>query len=173
MLQQRGLAHPRLTAQDKRAALALAGLRQKRLEPGALLPTERALCERYGVSRTTVRQALQELLVDGRLYRLQGKGTYVARPKVVQTLALTSYTEDMQGSFETRACAAGRGGVCLQQVAPVRPINWQDDSDAFTLIGDPAWSIPCCKLCIPCIGFLSVAGVASTLVPDRAWLHCS
>ncbi|MGI5239859.1 ricin-type beta-trefoil lectin domain protein [Dactylosporangium sp. CA-139066] len=50
------------------------------------------------------------------------------------------YTEDMQGSFETRACAAGRSGTCLQQVAPQRPINWQDDSDAYTLIGDPAWN---------------------------------
>ncbi|WP_432974306.1 RICIN domain-containing protein [Dactylosporangium sp. CA-233914] len=50
------------------------------------------------------------------------------------------YTEDMQGSFETRACAAGRSGTCLQQVAPQRPINWQDDSDAYTLIGDPAWT---------------------------------
>ncbi|MEV0569805.1 ricin-type beta-trefoil lectin domain protein [Dactylosporangium sp. NPDC050588] len=45
------------------------------------------------------------------------------------------YFEDMQGSFETRACAAGRAGTCLQQVAPTRPINWQDDSDAFTLAG--------------------------------------
>jgi O-glycosyl hydrolase len=50
------------------------------------------------------------------------------------------YTEDMQGSFETRACAAGRSGTCLQQVAPQRPINWQDDSDAFTLFGDSNWT---------------------------------
>jgi hypothetical protein len=50
------------------------------------------------------------------------------------------YFEDMQGSYETRACAAGRTGTCLQQVAPQRPINWQDDSDAFTLVGDPAWN---------------------------------
>ncbi|MEU4218533.1 ricin-type beta-trefoil lectin domain protein [Actinoplanes sp. NPDC026623] len=53
--------------------------------------------------------------------------------------ALPRYTEDMQGSYEVRACAAGRSGNCLQQVAPVQPINWQDDSDAFTLIGDPSW----------------------------------
>jgi O-glycosyl hydrolase len=53
--------------------------------------------------------------------------------------ALPRYTEDMQGSYEVRACAAGRSGRCLQQVAPVQPINWQDDSDAFTLIGDPSW----------------------------------
>lgn len=50
------------------------------------------------------------------------------------------YTEDMQGSFETRACAAGRSGQCLQQVAPQRPINWQDDSDAYTLFGDSGWT---------------------------------
>jgi O-glycosyl hydrolase len=54
--------------------------------------------------------------------------------------ALPRYTEDMQGSYEVRPCAAGRGGQCLQQVAPVQPINWQDDSDAYTLIGDPSWA---------------------------------
>jgi len=50
------------------------------------------------------------------------------------------YVSDMQASYEVRDCAAGRTGKCLQQVAPVQPINWQDDSDAFTLVGDPAWS---------------------------------
>ena len=66
------------------------------LPEGSPLPTERVLAEEYGVSRTTLRQALADLLVEGRVYRLQGKGTFVARPKVVQTLALTSYTQDMQ-----------------------------------------------------------------------------
>jgi hypothetical protein len=50
------------------------------------------------------------------------------------------YVSDMQGAFEVQPCAAGRRGMCLQQMAPVRPIEWQQDSDAFTLAGDPSWT---------------------------------
>jgi hypothetical protein len=50
------------------------------------------------------------------------------------------YVSDMQGSFEVEPCAAGRSGKCLQQMADTKPIEWQDDSDAFTLLGDPSWS---------------------------------
>ncbi len=46
----------------------------------------------------------------------------------------------MQGSFEARPCADGRSGQCVQQVTPVKPIEWQDDSDAFSLLGDPTWT---------------------------------
>ena len=49
------------------------------------------------------------------------------------------YASDMQGSFEIEPCV-GRPGKCLQQMAPVKPIEWQDDSDAFTLLGDPNWA---------------------------------
>ncbi len=49
------------------------------------------------------------------------------------------YVSDMQGSFEVQPCA-GRAGKCLQQMAPIKPIEWQDDSDAFTLVGDSSWS---------------------------------
>jgi O-glycosyl hydrolase len=49
------------------------------------------------------------------------------------------YLADMQGAFEVRGCAGGRSGQCLQQVAPVKPLEWQGDSDAYTLLGDPTW----------------------------------
>ena len=66
------------------------------LPPGTAVPPERSLATEFDTSRTTVRQALQELVVEGRLERIQGKGTFVAKPKVSQALQLTSYTEDMR-----------------------------------------------------------------------------
>ncbi|WP_269821919.1 GntR family transcriptional regulator [Nocardia asteroides] len=63
-----------------------------RLDEGAQLPSERELALRFEVSRETVRQAMRELLVAGRIQR-RGRGTVVARPKLVQPLALGSYTE--------------------------------------------------------------------------------
>ena len=62
---------------------------------GTMLPTERDLAERFAVSRTTVRQAIAELVVEGRLERTQGSGTYVAEPKLIQLRQLSSFTEDV------------------------------------------------------------------------------
>jgi len=63
-----------------------------RLEEGDTVPPERELAARFEVARETVRQALRELLVQGRIRR-QGRGTVVSRPKIVQPLSLRSYTE--------------------------------------------------------------------------------
>ena len=48
---------------------------------GDKLPTEREMCELFGVSRITVRQALSELAHDGWVQRVQGRGTFVCAPK--------------------------------------------------------------------------------------------
>lgn len=67
-----------------------------RLNVGDRVPSERELADRFKISRMTVRHALTELVNEGTLYRHQGKGTFVAKPKIRQGLAgLTSFTEDM------------------------------------------------------------------------------
>lgn len=62
---------------------------------GDRFPPERELAARFGVARETVRQAVHELLVEGRIER-RGRGTVVSRPKLVQPLSLKSYTEGAQ-----------------------------------------------------------------------------
>ncbi|MFL6563012.1 MAG: GntR family transcriptional regulator, partial [Bacillus sp. (in: firmicutes)] len=67
------------------------------LRPGDALPPEREYAENYQISRMTVRQAFTQLVNDGYLFRLQGKGTFVAERKIEQPLqGLTSFTEDMK-----------------------------------------------------------------------------
>ncbi|MGX1811855.1 GntR family transcriptional regulator [Nocardia sp. NPDC055321] len=62
------------------------------MTPGESFPAEREIAERFDAARETVRQAMRELLVAGRIER-RGRTTIVARPKVSLPLAMGSYTE--------------------------------------------------------------------------------
>lgn len=65
--------------------------------PGTQVPSERELCEQFKISRITVRQAISKLVTEGRLIRTQGRGTFVAYPRIQQQLTnLTGFTQDMQ-----------------------------------------------------------------------------
>jgi GntR family transcriptional regulator len=66
------------------------------LAVGQAIPSERQLTSDLGVSRLTVRAALDELVRDGYLDRRHGSGTYVTEPKIAQPLSLTSFSEDMR-----------------------------------------------------------------------------
>lgn len=60
------------------------------------VPGENELQKIYNVSSITVRKALTDLVNEGYLYRIQGKGTYVAKPKINRLLNLMSFTDEMK-----------------------------------------------------------------------------
>ena len=100
------------------------------LEVGQAIPSERQLSQELGVSRLTIRAALDELVRDGYLDRRHGSGTYVTEPKISQPLTLTSFSEDMRrrgmhpGSRTlslTTTLAGARLGRLLH-VSPSEPI---------------------------------------------------
>lgn len=68
------------------------------LRPGDSLPTEAELSVQFAISRSTVRQAMAELVHEGYLYRQKSKGTYVSLPKLSQKFAMSiqSYQDEMK-----------------------------------------------------------------------------
>jgi GntR family transcriptional regulator len=91
---------------DRQNALSLADQVRARLEqavhdgelrPRERIPSERELSQHLGVSRMTVRAALQDLVAGGALYTIRGRGTFVAELRLEQPLGgLTSFTQDAE-----------------------------------------------------------------------------
>jgi GntR family transcriptional regulator len=88
------VAQPRVTKQSEARTRVLDLI--DRLGVGDAIPSERQLTVDLGVSRLTVRAALDELVREGYLVRRRGSGTFVSEPKIAQELTMTSFTDDMR-----------------------------------------------------------------------------
>jgi GntR family transcriptional regulator len=67
------------------------------LIPGDQIPSENELTDQYNVSRNTARLAISSLILDGLVYRIKGRGTFVAAERLRYGLMrMSSFTEDMR-----------------------------------------------------------------------------
>ena len=102
----------------------------EQLGVGEAIPSERQLSTDLGVSRLTVRAALDDLVREGYLVRRRGSGTFVSEPKIAQELTMTSFSEDMRRrglhpesrTLELRVVPAGARLGRFLHVSPSEPI---------------------------------------------------
>lgn len=77
--------------------------------PGSAIPSERTLSEQLGVSRGTIRTAIDDLVREGRMVRIQGSGTYVVDAKIDCPLRPQSVTVKPAAKGAAKGSAAGAG----------------------------------------------------------------
>jgi GntR family transcriptional regulator len=100
------------------------------LSVGDAIPSERQLAIDLGVSRLTVRAALDELVREGYLMRRRGAGTFVAEPKVQKAMTISSFSEDMRQrgltpasrTLELQVVPAGARLGRILHVSPAEPV---------------------------------------------------
>lgn len=78
--------------------ILLEYIQKQHLHTDRPIPTEAELSKHFGISRPTVRQAINELVVEGYLIRKKGKGTFVTKPKIKQSFlqVLDSFNNEMR-----------------------------------------------------------------------------
>ena len=98
----------------------IAQIASGQLDPGAALPSESDLIECYGVSRVTVRRAIDELYHQGYVEKMQGKRACVKEKVKLQELtSISSYTEEIirQGMTPSRKLLSFGLRVCTKEEA--------------------------------------------------------
>jgi GntR family transcriptional regulator len=107
----------------------------RRYEPGDQLPPERELAEQYGISRMTVRQALQHLIREEALIARQGLGTFVAEPKLTyDPLHMLGFTDEMLRRGANPSSRVIEQALVAPSVSVARRLGLVDDERAVKVM---------------------------------------
>ncbi|MBN9073457.1 MAG: GntR family transcriptional regulator [Rhizobiales bacterium] len=86
------------TLHERLRAVIVANIGSGAWAPHSQITSERELCQRYGVSRATTRKVVSDLVHEGVIYTVAGKGAFVSdRPFRQELKPLTGFAEDLQG----------------------------------------------------------------------------
>lgn len=109
-------------------------IKNKNLKEDEKIPSEREYCERYKVSRSTVREAVKHLEQTGHLYRVQGKGTFVS-PKMMKQnlLEFYSFTEEMKKIGKTPSSIIKSFKIITADKETAEKLNIQSESKIYSL----------------------------------------
>lgn len=103
-------------------------------KPGDILPTELSLQKEHDLSRTTVRQAIREMELEGLVARFRGRGTFVAEPKVI-------HNPESQNSLTNFLISHGKNpgwklisaGMCISPEAIAENLKIEYKEETFCL----------------------------------------
>jgi GntR family transcriptional regulator len=96
----------------------LEQIQQGLFKPNQQLPTESELAQQYQVSRITAKRALDELVRQGRAFRQQGRGTFVAQTRIRDISGFGSFSEDIQ----SRGLTPGSRVLQFKEIEPTEEI---------------------------------------------------
>lgn len=109
-------------------------IEENELQSGSMILSERELMEKYNMSRTTVRKAIDILVNEGYLYKVQGKGTFVQNKKLEQGLIrLTSCTEELKNKGLKPGVKLLNSGIEIPRKSIASHLGLQKEEKVFQM----------------------------------------
>ena len=110
-------------------------IEEGKYKDGDLLPSEREFAERYGISRVTVRQALNSLVQDGVIIKKQGKGNFVATKRIETKLdSLLGFIEEFVIKNMKCKVSIVKQGYSMAPSEVLSAMQAQDSPEMFLLV---------------------------------------
>ena len=100
---------------------------------GSAIPSEPELCRVFNTTRMTVRRAIDALVNEGKLYRVQGKGTYVSHIELQKTYQKHGFTSNMISLGIRPSSKVLSAGVCEPDEATRASLELEPGEPVFCL----------------------------------------
>ena len=111
-----------------------AGIESGEYAHGDVIPSEPELCRQFDTTRMTVRRAIDALVNEGKLYRVQGKGTFVSQFELDKTYQKQGFSSNMRSLGLHPSSKVLFSGECVAPKEVLAHLEMEADEPIFCLI---------------------------------------